>query len=385
MMAERKTKVLFLIHDLGHGGAEKVLVNLVNHLDRSQFDITVLAIFGGGVNAQFLKPDIHYKTVFPKAFPGNSHMMKLFSPRLLHKLFVKEQYDIEVSYLEGPSARIVSGCQNDDTRLVSWIHCTMSSKKEIAASFLSEKEAKACYNRFDQMVFVSDSVQEAFLRHCPLSTRTCVLYNTNETDQILALKDEPVEDDVFSEGEIRLCGVGKLMPVKGFDRLARIHKRLRDEGFPVHSYVLGIGPEKEKIELYLAEHHLENSFTLLGYQTNPYKYVAKCDLFVCTSFAEGFSTAATEALIVGTPVCTTEVSGMREMLGENNEWGVVTENNEEALYQAIKRLLDDPALLAHYRGKAKERGKVFSTEKTVRAVEEMMALLIEQGDKNVPV
>ena len=55
--------------------------------------------------------------------------------------------------------------------------------------------------------------------------------------------------------------------------------------------------------------------TLLGYQTNPYKYVAKCDLFVCASFAEGFSTAATEALIVGTPVCTVEVSGMKEMLG----------------------------------------------------------------------
>ena len=100
--------------------------------------------------------------------------------------------------------------------------------------------------------------------------------------------------------------------------------------------------------------------------------MAKCDLFVCTSFAEGFSTAATEALIVGTPVCTVEVSGMREMLGEDNEWGVVTENNEEALYQAIKRLLDDPALLAHYRGKAKERGETFSTEKTVAAVEKML-------------
>ena len=140
--------------------------------------------------------------------------------------------------------------------------------------------------------------------------------------------------------------------------------------------MLGIGPEKEKIEAYRAEHHLESTLTLLGYQTNPYKYVAECDLFVCTSFAEGFSTAATEALIVGTPVCTVEVSGMREMLGEDNEWGVVTENNEEALYQGIKRLLDDPALLAYYREKAKERGKAFSTEKTVRAVEEMMERLV---------
>lgn len=63
---------------------------------------------------------------------------------------------------------------------------------------------------------------------------------------------------------------------------------------------------------------------------------------------------------------------MKEMLGENNEWGVVTENSEEALYQGIKELLDDPALLAHYKEQAAERGKTFSTEKTVRAVEEML-------------
>ena len=100
--------------------------------------------------------------------------------------------------------------------------------------------------------------------------------------------------------------------------------------------------------------------------------MSKCDLFVCASFAEGFSTAATEALIVGTPVCTVEVSGMKEMLGENNEWGVVTENSEESLYQGIKQLLDHPALLAHYKQKATERGRMFSTENTVKAVETML-------------
>ena len=59
-----KKKILFLIHDLGHGGAEKVLVNLVNNIDQSKFDISVMALFGGGVNEQFLKPDIHYRAIF---------------------------------------------------------------------------------------------------------------------------------------------------------------------------------------------------------------------------------------------------------------------------------------------------------------------------------
>ena len=66
------------------------------------------------------------------------------------------------------------------------------------------------------------------------------------------------------------------------------------------------------------------------------------------------------------------VKAMGEMLGENNEWGIVTENSEEALYQGIKELLDEPALLARYREQAAERGKMFSTKKTVRAVEEML-------------
>ena len=117
---------------------------------------------------------------------------------------------------------------------------------------------------------------------------------------------------------------------------------------------------------------MEDSFIFLGYHTNPYRYVAKCDLFVCSSISEGFSTAATEALIVGTPVCTVEVSGMKEMLGENNEYGVVTENSEDALYRGIRELLRNPERLVYYRRQAELRGKDFSTENTVRAVEEML-------------
>ena len=365
-------RIMFLIHDLGHGGAEKVLVNLVNNIDRSKFDISVTVLFGGGVNEQFLKPDIHFHAVFPKTIPGNSQLMKLLTPQQLHRLCVKERYDIEVSYLEGPSARVICGCPDPSTKLVSWIHIEQHEKKLAARAFRSYREALACYRRFDRTVCVSETVRQDFCGLFPLERPVEVLYNTNETDQILRLKDEPVEGGTFRDDEIKLVGVGKVIPNKGFDRLARIHKRLREEGYPVHTYILGIGPQREEIQRYVEENGLADSFTFLGYQTNPYKYVARCDLFVCASHAEGFSTAATEALIVGTPVCTVEVSGMKEMLGENDEWGVVTENNEEALYQSIRKLLDNPAQLTLYREKAALRGRAFSTGETVRAVEQML-------------
>lgn len=364
-------KILFLIHDLGQGGAEKVLVNLVNNMDRSKFDISVTVLFGGGVNEQFLAPDIHFRSVFPKEVPGNSKLMKLLTPKQLHKLCVKEHYDIEVSYLEGPSARVISGCQDPSTKLVSWIHVEQHTMDKLAASFRSEREARACYNRFDQTVCVSRYVHDDFCQLLDFQKPCRVLYNTVESDKILGQAGDAAPE-LADDGKIRLIAVGTLKQSKGYMRLLKIIKRLRDEAYPVHLYILGIGPLRQEMEEYIHQNGLHDAVTLLGYQTNPYKYVSKCDLFVCASFAEGFSTAATEALIVGTPVCTVEVSGMKEMLGENNEWGVVTENREEALHQGIKKLLDDSSLLARYKEKATMHGKTFSTEHTVRAVEEML-------------
>ena len=366
------TKILFLIHDLGHGGAEKVLVNLVNNMDPAQFDIHVTALFGGGVNEQFLAPHVHYRAIYPKSFPGNSHVMKLFSPKLLHRLCVKEHYDIEVAYMEGPASRIISGCTDPNTKTVTWIHCTMNSEKSMAGGFRSLTEAVDCYSRFDQGVFVSSGVMEAFRRFCPLEQMQ-VVYNTNESDVILKKAAEPVRTPGTG---IRWCGMGKLVELKGFDRMLRIQKRLVEEGYPVHFLALGEGPRRPELEAYVRENGLQEHVTFLGYQTNPYKYVAACEIFVCASLSEGFSTAATEALIVGTPVCTVEVSGMKEMLGDSNEWGIVTNNDEQALYLGIRSLLDDPDRLAHYQRQAQARGRTFSTENTVRAAQEMLLGLL---------
>ena len=86
-------------------------------------------------------------------------------------------------------------------------------------------------------------------------------------------------------------------------------------------------------------------------------------------------------MILGVPVCTVEVSGMKEMLGKNNEYGIVVENSDEALYQGIKKLLDKKDLWKHYKHQAEMRGKDFSTETTVKAVEDMFFQLYGEQEK----
>lgn len=368
---EKKHKILFLIHDLGQGGAEKVLVNLVNNMDQEKFDITVIALFGGGVNEQFLAQHINYKTIYNKSFPGNSKLMKLFTPQQLHKKYIRDKYDIEISYLEGPSARIISGCKNTNTKLVSWIHVQQENMVKLASSFRNAAEAKSCYERFHQTVCVSEYIKQDFIKILDFKGKCDVLYNTVESEIVLNKSQENIEN-VFDNSKTNLVAVGTLKKSKGYERLLSVIEKLSKEKYSIHLYILGIGPLQDELLDYVKRHDLDNTVSFLGYQINPYKYVAKSDLFVCASYAEGFSTAATESLIVGTPVCTVEVSGMKEMLGAKNEYGLVTENDEVALYQGIKMLLDDPELLKHYKRKAFERGKMFSTESTVKAVEKML-------------
>ena len=365
-------KILFLIHDLGPGGAEKVLVNLVNNIDKEKFDITVMTLFDIGVNKQYLSPDVKYKTFLKKSFPGNSHIMKLLSPRRLHNLIIKDNYDIEIAYLEGSCARIISGCQNKGTKKLCWIHSTMHSPSDVSVAFRNYKEAINSYNAMNAIVFVSETVKCSFEKYCKTENIRIVKYNTNESEKILKLSKEPTSELYLNNDEFKIIGVGKITENKGFDRLIKIGKELLLDNIKVHIYLLGEGNQTESLKNLTKEMAMSDYVSFLGYKSNPYKYVAKCDLFVCSSYSEGFSTAATEALIVGTPVCTVDVSGMREMLGENNEYGIVTENNEQALYEGIKDLLDNPEKLAYYKRQAEKRGKDFSTEKTVQAVENLL-------------
>ena len=364
-------KVLFLIPSLGHGGAERVLVNLVNHMDYSKFDITVQTMFDVGIYQDKLNEKVKYKGGLKWYFPGNTFAYKLFSPKMLYKFYIKERYDIVVSYLEGTSARVVAGCP-DGSKLVSWIHIEQINDKYVTKVFRNMAEANLCYDKYDKIVCVSDTVKQDFEKIFDVSKEPIVLYNTVEADVIKKKSIEPIDDIEYSKDEINVCSVAKLMYSKGYDRLIPVCKRLIDDGFPIHLYLIGKGEEKDNLKKQAADLGILDKVTFAGFKSNPYKYVKNADLYVCSSRREGFSTAVTESLIIGTPVVSTNCSGAYELLGKNNEYGIVTENEKNALYEGIKEMLSNEKGIAYYKQKAIERGKKFDAEQTVKAVEDML-------------
>lgn len=353
--------------DLGGGGAEKVLVNLVNNLSPEKYDITIRTIFGKGVNARYLKPHIHYSSALKnKPFRGFSVLQKLFSPTYLYKWLIKDSYDIEIAYMQHVPTRILCG-SNSSAKKYAWVHIDGLHFRV----YRNLSEFKSAYRKFDGVAFVSKVAYNKFLADFGFDPRGRVVHNLNESSKIKESASEPIE--VLLSKKINLCSVGRFTLQKGYERLIPILGRLNAEGYSQwHFYFLGTGERRKIYEQLLIKWNIADKCTFLGYQTNPYKFVSKMDLFVCSSLKEGYSTAVTESIIVGTPVLTTNCSGMDEILGDSGA-GIIVPNNENALYNGLKDLLTHPEKIKEMKKNAEKRSEFFSTENAKKEFENFIS------------
>ena len=341
-----------------------------------KFDVHVKTILNSGPYINQLNEGITYSSLFKKKFRGTVTLFKLCPSFLSYRFVVRENYDIIISFLEGMTARILSGCRSKNIRKIAWIHTAFNSKHLYSKCFRGSKDAKKCYEKFDVIACVSQQVKEKFEQCSGLYNRCRVIYNTNDTDAIEKdSKQEPL-DFTPDTNKINICSVGKLEEVKGYDRLIPVLGKINTEISPIHLFLFGKGSQRKKLEELAKANGFESGVTFMGYKANPYSYMSRCDLYVCSSYREGFSTSVTEALVLGMPILSTDCSGAKEMLGNNNEYGIVVDNSSEGIYRGLKQLLTTNGLLDYYKKQAKSRGKFFSKDKTVKAVEDMLFSLL---------
>lgn len=364
-----KKRILFLIDSLKDGGAEKVLVNLVNNMDTEKYDITVETMFFNGVNAQFLKPEIKLFCRKAPCFHGVSHVLKRIPDKILYKYFIGDvRYDVMVAFMHGASAKVLAGCPHKDVKKYAWIHTNEMEYGTIWKFYPTREKTVESYSRFDNVVSVSETVKKSFEKYSHLGDKIIVKYNVNDVEKITAMSQESFSRN---PNTFYISTFGRLSNEKAFDRLVRIGKRLKDDGLNFEIHIFGKGEDEAVLSSLIDENGVENEVFLDGFTDNPYRVMKNSDLFVCSSLFEGLSTAMSEAVILGVPVITTDVSGAKEVLGCNNEYGIVTENDEEALYRAIKKIISDKYFYSEYKKNVKTRSRFFETKKTVESVCEL--------------
>lgn len=361
-------RILFFIDTLRSGGAEKVLQNLVNAMDPARFSVTVATPFPE--DRSVLSDRVAYQSLYPAKNMFTRYLYRLEAALGTALGRVRGNFDIEVAYLEAGPTKVVAASKSR-AKKVAWVHCDLIQKSDDPAAFA--KKTAPWYAKFDRVVCVSEAVRDSFLRLYDGRFPADVLWNVNDEQEILRKADAftPEKADVPT-----LCAVGRLSPEKNYLHLLRALPALVREGIPFRLQLIGEGGERPRLEEYIQRKNLGDSVQLLGWQENPYPYMKAADIIVCSSVYEGLSTVVTEALILGKPIVTTPCTGMDELLG-NSQYGLIADPDDSGLNRALRRMLTEPKLRAHYGAAAARRGRDFRKSELVRRTEVYFTELLE--------
>ncbi len=359
-------KILFGITGLTLGGAERVLVDIANKLVED-YDITIFTIYGNGELETALDSKVKRKTIFSKKYQELSRKEKikisfqiLFQKRKLYNKYIKENYDIEIAFLEGPITRLFA-VKNEKVRKIAWIHNDISyvfgsGWKSKIKKWIDKKS----YTFYQKLIFVSQDNLEKFNNYYNVPVPKQVIYNYISRENVEGKAKEEISIK-FDKDKINLVSVSRLVEQKGIDRWIRVHSKLKKNGSNHVVYIIGDGPLKGRLEKQIQEEGIQDSFFLLGQLKNPYPFINCSDYFCLFSYFEGYGMVLEEAKILNKAILITNtaareaVSGYdNAMIFENSEEGLETglrsitkkiENRVECLYENEERLVEIKRLL----------------------------------------
>ena len=363
-------KILFFIDKFAYngsiGGAEKVLITLVNHMDPSMFFITIQTLFPDEFSS-LLNPNINYKYCYPKKSSLAYNTFRAEAQLgLVYALHIKDDYDIEVAYLENETTKVMAASTNKHAKKVAWVHCDFVVAIKDKKAFVQKVSKR--YKKFDKIVCVSEKCKESYISLFGNNPDAVVIHNVIDDQEILEKSQMSLPDNVVKR-KLTLCTVGNFTPPKNHLRLLSTAYRLHEEGYDFDLWIIGDGQQRHLIEDFIATHQMETYVTLFGFQKNPYPFMKTSDVMVCSSTYEGFSTFISESLILGKPIITTDCSGMRELLGES-EYGMIVPNDDESFYCGLKVMVSmDEGTLGKRAESSSQRGKMFRKDYLTKSTE----------------
>lgn len=374
----KKKHIAIFAEKLYGGGVEKILQIICRNLDLEKYDLTLYSSNIEDIPSGSYPESINHAHYFSTVSQTDNLINKIiklacnkirlfcyyhFSPSFYYKLFIRRKYDVGIAFIEGYATRFLSGAP-ENMKKIAWIHTDIEKNHWTKVAFRNSDEEIQCYTHFDKAVCVS-KVVESQAKKCLNLSSTMVLHNPIESDVILQKSN--LFEVPQKRHSVRLVSLGSLIPVKGYDRLIEAAKRLSDDGTDFELLILGEGNERENLTNLISQHNLEDKVLLVGYLDNPYPYLKSADIYICSSIAEGFNTAITESLILGRAIVTTEVSGVREQLGDSAEYGIITDNSTDGIYLGIKKMLES-GMVSFYQEQARKRSSLFNLEQQMSQI-----------------
>lgn len=358
-------KILFFTKSEAFGGIEKVLLDYCNNIDSQKYDITVLNWFFCKEIKSQLNKNVKYKYIFKGKEPrGIGRIVRDLPPKIVHKIFIRDKYDVEIAFQEGYTHKIISGADSE-AKKIAWFHINPNYFNFNEPLCRSKEKLERMLNSYDNLCFVSKFMRQWYEDSFSVDTNKLeVVYNPIDKEKVLTKSKEKITDIEIHKDDFKVICVGRISVEKRFDRVINVCKRIYEEGHSeIKLYIIGEGPKKADLENLIKEYNASKYVKLIGFSRNPYKYIKNSNLLICASDnIESFGLVVAEAMVVNTPVLSVKCGGPDEIL-DNGKYGMVVENNELALYQGLLSIINNKQLYNQYIEVEKEILKEFELKK----------------------
>ena len=375
-------------------GGEFLTLYLITHLRSDLFHPILVYAHEGAIVQEIKKAGIEWAHIpldsgITNIYPRE---IKLYNPLFIFtffwKLFISggifklkrflRKYDINLIYCADNISKLIGGIAGKMAGVKVVAHCHDDFKEDTMG-----KTMRMFYLMLlDRILAVSERVKKFFAVNKRGFQKTITVYNGIDTD---IFNPQNVSEDLRNElglkkENIVIGSIGVIEKDKGHRYLVEAIARLKAEGIPnMVCVICGTGPEESDLKEFVRDKGLDSEILFLGFREDIPKVLKILDIFALMSLTiESFSMAAVEAMAMEVPVIATNIGGIPEVIDDGKTGIIIPPGNVDALCEAIKLLIQNPAI----RFQMGKNGRVrvlekFTIEQNVKKTEDIFLALME--------
>lgn len=375
-------KILFFLHSLSAGGAERVTASLANHWARRGWSVTVVTITDASRDFYALDPRIQR---IPLDMAADSRHVaeaiwhNLRRIRALAKVLSQEKPDVAVAMMATANVSLALAGRLTGTR-------TIGSERvhppTLALGRVWEKLREKTYPLLDGMVAQTEGSADWLREHAPTERIHVIPNPVNYPLEVQGPRIVPTKHLDKGSARLVLLAVGRLEKQKGFDRLLAGFASIADQHPNWSLVILGQGSLHEALLRQAAELGVRDRVALPGVVGNVGEWFEAADLYALISRFEGFPNTLLEALAHGVPSVAVDCeTGPREIVRHEVDGLLVPQDDPDTLAAALDRLMEDAELRARFSERAVEARERFAVERVAREWEQMFEECINGSRK----
>lgn len=338
-------KILIVIPNLCIGGTNRTLYNMLNLLNKDNFDVSILPMcYSGEVKNSFREYKLLPENVLLSSINLNFKCLfdsgiRMSVKRLLHKVRKKifyrnnlnaiyrkaaekysGKYDLVIGFQEGYATHFVSYIEAP--RRIAWVHCDYSNYQRL----IGNKDESTVYEKYDKIICVSHYTASVFKQAYPsMSERVVGIHNIMDDSALFKNSKEEITDKRFKTEHVTFISIGRVSDVKRFSFIPEIAAKMLKNGCQFFWYIIGtVGDDSVRLSSEIEKYGVGDTVVFLGPKENPYPYIASSDVLVCPSYSEACPNVVNEAKILHIPVVAADFPTAVEFINDEENGLIVS-------------------------------------------------------------